>query len=546
MPTFKLDDREIPFEKGDTIIMAAWRQGIEIPHYCWHPGLSIAANCRMCLVEILPAANQRAMMLDILTWDAAKNDYVVDRKPKLQPACQISVAEGMVVKSESSAFVKDARAHVQEFLLANHPVDCPICDQAGECKLQDYWMSQSRMGKRMRDEPVHKPKAVPFGDKIVYDAERCITCTRCIRVCDELAGDHMLDLRERGNKNEVVLAPGRALEGDYQLMVEHVCPVGALTSSHFRFKARVWTLKEAPSVCTGCATGCNTWVDIDPREQRAYRLRPRDNLAVNKFWMCDDGMMTYQGQHESRVTRAAVGREGSRAKSAVDAAVTKAAESLKGVTGNHVAVVLSAQHSTEDNFVAVELAKALNGRLYLSAKPAWRGDKILRNADQNPNRSGAVAVASGAVVGTLKDLVAAVNASTVNAVIALGGHVDVDPSSLTGLGQLPLVLVSSHQTPLAAQASVLLPAATSFETDGSFVNATGKAQGFKRALQPQGDAAPGWELLARLGRAMGLDLAYTRLRDVRAALLARAPLAHPDHTPAAPASEAPAESATTA
>jgi NADH-quinone oxidoreductase subunit G len=274
MPTFKLDDREIPFEKGDTIIMAAWRQGIEIPHYCWHPGLSIAANCRMCLVEILPAANQRAMMLDILKWDAAKNDYVVDRKPKLQPACQISVAEGMVVKSETSPFVKDARAHVQEFLLANHPVDCPICDQAGECKLQDYWMSESRLGKRMRDEPVHKPKAVPFGEKIVYDGERCITCTRCIRVCDELAGDHMLDLRERGNKNEVVLAPGRALEGDYQLMVEHVCPVGALTSSHFRFKARVWTLKEAPSVCTGCATGCNTWVDIDPREQRAYRSAP--------------------------------------------------------------------------------------------------------------------------------------------------------------------------------------------------------------------------------------------------------------------------------
>jgi hypothetical protein len=211
-------------------------------------------------------------------------------------------------------------------------------------------------------------------------------------------------------------------------------------------------------------------------------------MDVNKFWMCDDGMMTY--------------------------------------------------------FVAVELAKALNGRLYLSAKPAWRGDKILRNADQNPNRSGAVAVASGAVVGTLKDLVAAVNASTVNAVIALGGHIDVDPSSLTGLGQLPLVLLSSHQTPLAAQASVLLPAATSFETDGSFVNATGKAQGFKRALKPQGDAAPGWELLARLGRSMGLDLAYTRLRRCAPRCWpAKAPSGAPDHPWPRPPTAAPAEPA---
>lgn len=539
MPTFKLDDREIPFEKGDTIIMAAWRQGIEIPHYCWHPGLSVAANCRMCLVEIAPAPGQRAMMLDILKWDSAKNDYVPDRKPKLQPACQMQAADGMVVKSDTSEFVREARAHVQEFLLANHPVDCPICDQAGECKLQDYWMSESRQAKRMRDEPVHKPKAVPFGEKIVYDAERCVMCTRCIRTCDELAGDHMLDMRERGNRNEVVLAPGRVLEGDYQLMVEHVCPVGALTSSHFRFKARVWTLKETPGVCTGCATGCNTWVDVDPREQRAYRLRPRDNLSVNKFWMCDDGMLTYQGEHEGRALHAMTGREGGRAKAAVDVAVHRAADALKAVVGSSVAVVLSAQHSTEDNLVAVELAKALGARLYLSAKGPWKGDRILRDTDQNPNRAGALAVAGGSTVGSLKDLAAAVNAGTVSAVLALGGHADLDPNTLTGLGQIPLVLIASHETPLAKWASVLLPAATPFEAEGSFVNVKGVAQGFKRALSPKGDSAPAWDLLAKLGRAMDHDVAYGRLKEVRAALMARVPTAHPDHKPA-PAPDAPA------
>jgi len=404
MPTFKLDDREIPFDKGDTIIMAAYRQGIEIPHYCWHPGLSVAANCRMCLVEIAPPPGGRAMLLDIMRWDESKKDYVVDRKPKLQPACQVQATEGMVVLSNTSKHVLDARAHVQEFLLVNHPVDCPICDQAGECKLQDYWMAHQRTGKRMRDEPVHKPKAVPFGETIVYDAERCIACTRCIRFCAEVAGDHTLDLRERGNKNEVVLSPGRTLDGDYTLMTEHVCPVGALTSSHFRFKARVWLLKETPSVCPGCATGCNMWIDVDPREQRAYRNRPRDNTSVNGYWMCDDGMMTYLREHEGRLLQARVGRDSSHADVSVESAIERAAESLKKIPRGRLVVLLSAQASSEDNFVAAELARSLGAPLYLSAKGPWRGDKILRNVDQNPNRAGALAAATGTVVSSLKDL----------------------------------------------------------------------------------------------------------------------------------------------
>jgi NADH-quinone oxidoreductase subunit G len=261
MPTFKLDGREIPFEKGYTIIRAAYRAGIDIPHYCWHPGLSVAANCRMCLVEIEPPPGQRAMMLDVLRWDAAKNDYVVAQKPKLQPACQMAAAENMQVKSDSSPEVEKARAGVQELLLLNHPVDCPICDQAGECRLQDYWLEHQGTKKRMRDEPVHKPKGVVFGPTIVYDAERCIVCTRCVRVCDELAHDPVLDERQRGNLTEIVVSPGRQLDHDYTLMTEHVCPVGALTSRDFRFKARVWFLRGARTICTGCATGCNAYLD---------------------------------------------------------------------------------------------------------------------------------------------------------------------------------------------------------------------------------------------------------------------------------------------
>ncbi|RYZ65962.1 MAG: 2Fe-2S iron-sulfur cluster binding domain-containing protein, partial [Proteobacteria bacterium] len=357
MPTFKLDGKEIPFEQGDTIIKAAYKQGIEIPHYCWHPGLSVAANCRMCLVEILPAANQRAMMLDILEWDPKANDYRSTRKPKLQPACQYAAVEGMEVNSDSSQHVVDARKAVQEFLLLNHPVDCPICDQAGECKLQDYWLDHGQYQKRMRDEPVHKPKAVSFGETIVYDAERCVMCTRCIRFMEEVAEDPVLDMRERGNLKEVIVAPNRALEGHYTFMTEHVCPVGALTTKDFRFKARVWFLRTVESICQGCATGCNSHLDFDPRYNKVQRLRPRDNEAVNKYWMCDEGMLTYHAAHEGRVTEPKIGGKPTTAALALDSA----AGILSSAPRGSVAVLLSAQHSLEDNWALAEVAKGALG-----------------------------------------------------------------------------------------------------------------------------------------------------------------------------------------
>jgi NADH dehydrogenase/NADH:ubiquinone oxidoreductase subunit G len=278
----------------------------------------------MCLVEI---KSQRPMALPILAWDEKKKDYVESTKNKLQPACQIEVRDGMEVVSKGAA-VEQAQASVQEFLLLNHPVDCPICDQAGECKLQDYWLAHQKKLKRKTTEPVHKPKAVTFGPTIVYDAERCIMCTRCVRFCDEVVGDHVLDMRERGNKNEICLSPGRTLDHDYTLMTEHVCPVGALTSKDFRFKARVWFLRSAPSVCNGCATGCNTWVDYDPRTQQVYRLRPRDNEAVNKFWMCDSGMMSYKQFHGDRVLTGRVRQDGRTVEIPRDASLDAAARVL--------------------------------------------------------------------------------------------------------------------------------------------------------------------------------------------------------------------------
>ena len=516
MPSFKLDGKEIPFEPGDTIIRAAWRQGIEIPHYCWHPGLSVAANCRMCLVEI---KSDRPMMMPIVQWDEAKQEYVPANKPKLQPACQMPAVENQEVFAQS-AEVKKAQGAVQEFLLLNHPVDCPICDQAGECKLQDYYETHQATPKRKDTEPVHKVKGERFGDTIVYDGERCVMCTRCIRFCDEVVGDHVLDMRERGNKNEITLSPGRQLDHKYTLMTEHVCPVGALTSRDFRFKARVWFLKSQPSVCSGCATGCNMSVDYDPRSNQVQRLRPRDNAAVNQYWMCDDGMMSYHRFVQNRVTfgrlRTAAGVQ---VPSEIADARAAAAKQIKSVPSDKLAVVLSAQHSNEDNLALVKLARELGvQKLYLAALGGWEGDKILRSADNNPNRAGATLVAGGALP-PLKDLLADVAAGAVEGVIALGWASAETPEELAPLASLKaMVSLSSNEGPLPSVAQVVIPVAVHAETAGTFVNEKGIAQTFKRAVFPPDGVKPAWEAIAALARELDKDLRLGSLSEVRAAL----------------------------
>ncbi len=516
MPTFKLDGKEIPFEPGDSIIRAAYRQGIEIPHYCWHPGLSVPANCRMCLVEIKPAANQRALMLDVLAWDPSINDYRPFQKPKLQPACQMMATEGQEVLADTSDHVREARKGVQEFLLLNHPVDCPICDQAGECKLQDYWLEHQKSAKRMRDEPIHKPKAVVFGPTIVYDAERCVMCTRCIRFMDEVAKDPVLDMRERGNLNEIFVAPDRQLDGHYTFMTEHVCPVGALTTKDFRFKARVWFLKSAKSVCQGCATGCNGWLDYDPRYNRAYRYRPRDNEAVNKYWMCDVGMLSYRAAHEGRVIDARVGRK----TISVESAVAEAQKRLTSAPKESIAVVLGAQHSLEDNWAMMELARLLGtSAVYLSGAADGYADDILIDKDKNSNSRGVKELAPTArQFGSLLD---DIRGGRVSQVIALGGTTPRnDPEDATALGMLgTLVVVAAHEGALTEAAHVVLPATSWAESSGTYVNRQGIRQVADRALEAHGASRPGWEYARALAKALGLDPSWSKLKDVRSFLL---------------------------
>ncbi len=525
-----LDGREIPFEKGDSIIKAAKRAGIEIPHYCWHPGLSAPANCRMCLVEVEPPAGRPKMMLDVLRLDPDSADdgaYAIVKKPKLFPACQIGCTDGMVVLSETSETVIETRKSVQELLLLNHPVDCPICDQAGECDLQDYWLAHQRSGKRMLLEPVHKPKAQPFGETIVYDAERCILCTRCIRTCEELVGDPVLSLRERGNLAEVVLSHDRQLDHAYTLMTEHVCPVGALTSKDFRFKARVWFLRSGRTVCQGCATGCNAYLDFDPRDNTPYRYRPRDNEEVNKYWMCDEGMLSYTEAYEDRLLNALVGGDDAELSDALSAA--KKQLQRHSEDPKRIGIVLSAEHPDEDNFALALIAKRYleAEQFFVSGRAEGEGDDILRDADKNPNRKGVQQVAAWLGLEepkSMADLLAALKDDKLDYVISLGSRIDIPESEAKSeLSRLKgFVAFCSHEGPLSKAAHIALPASSWAEMVGTYVNRQGIAQRTDAVLHPRGDAHPAWQLAVSLGRALGYDIDWQRRADLERAMLEHA------------------------
>jgi NADH-quinone oxidoreductase subunit G len=463
------------------------------------------------------------MMLDVLRWDAASGQYVKENKPKLVPACQQQVSPGMQVKSNSSDHVAKARAAVQEFLLLNHPVDCPICDQAGECRLQDYWLSQGPNKKRMPDEPVHKPKAVDFGPHIVYDAERCIVCTRCVRVSSELAKDPVLSVSQRGNLNEITVAPGRRLDHNYSLMTEMVCPVGALTSKEFRFKARVWFLRSVPSVCVGCATGCNSYTDYDPRDSIVHRYRPRENQEVNKYWMCDVGMLDYLRIHEGRVLEPQIAGESVPRK----VALAKAAELLKGVSGQKLAVVLGAQFSLEENAALLALGKSLGASAFFESGHApGEADGILLQADRNPNSAG-VRRLLGGEPQPISDLTARLQSGEFTHCVVLGSSLK-DPNSTEQFKQIKgvtRIVLASHEGPLVAGAQVVLPITSWAENEGTYVNSKGMAQVSEQAILPQGRCLPAFKWVAHLARALGKSVASNTLAEARA--LYEAPPAAP-------------------
>lgn len=499
--TLTIDGQEVTVPIGTNVLEAAKTIGTDISAFCYHPGLSIAACCRQCLVTINGA-------------------------PKLAPSCQMGCRDGMVVETKDARSV-DMRRQMLEFTLLNHPVDCPICDKAGECTLQSLYFDHDNKASRVDVPKVRKPKVVDLGPHIVLDAERCILCTRCIRVCDEVAGEHQLEMSQRGDHQELGTAPGAVLDNPYSINTVDVCPVGALTAKDFRFTMRAWELEMMPSVCNGCATGCN--MEIHHKSGRVWRLIPRENLDVNDYWMCDEGRFTYHELREQRL----VGPVVDGLPSSWDRALARAAETLGAALSadkGKVGVVLSPQHTNEDNYVLSRLAHDIwqVAHVYTGGKaPApERADDILRDADVNPNTAGvnAIAAAGGYTVHDATALQNDLMAGKLSALLVLGHDIELSDEALAAVRQLDALVVIAHrEAGIAAHASVALPAAMWAEVHGTITNRKGRVQRMQAAIAAAGQSLPAWEAIVRLAKACDVALDYSHPKSIFKDMVAATP-----------------------
>jgi len=487
MPRFSVDGVEYEAAEGRTLLQALDDAGVlmgevEIPHYCWHPKLSIDGSCRLCQVE-------------------------VEGVPKLQIACDTPVRDGMVVFTKNER-VREAREGVMELLLVNHPLDCPICDQAGECKLQDYAYDYGLAESRSREPRRALQKNVELGPEIVFDQERCILCRRCVRFCREVPGTGELCVTARGDRSIIETFPGTPLDNDYSMNVADICPVGALTTRDFRFKIRSWFLEEVEGICTGCAKGCNVY--LGAAHNKVYRYTPRRNDEVNETWLCDSGRLSYQriGAPDRLEQPLVRGELGVPEVSSVDAAIASAAERLRGLVARKgagvVAGIASGHASNEDLFTFARFLEALGTQNAGVTLVEGDADALLREKEQAANGAGARALG----FQDAATLVERIRSGGVDAVVCLG-HDLLDPRYLGGPEALEsldsVIVLDSHVSALERVAHVLLPARVAAEKYATFTNAAGHVQRVTPAVEPDFDAYPEGELLARLGVALGFE-----------------------------------------
>lgn len=524
MPKINVDGKEIEFKQGQSIIEAARENGIDIPHFCWHPKLSVSGNCRMCLVE-------------------------VEKMPKLVIACGTFAADGMVVHTDSDKAIS-ARNAVMEFFLINHPLDCPICDEAGECKLQDYAYQHGVGESRFVEEKVHKDKRVELGPNVMFDAERCISCSRCIRFSDEIAKDPQLTFVKRGDKVTITTYPGKQFDNPYSMNVVDICPVGALTNRDFRFKARVWDMSRTNSICNGCARGCN--IEVWVRNNEVLRLVPRYNEEVNSYWMCDHGRLnTFKFVNDKdRVDGPQLRIEGNLIKVGWDEAYAEAASRLKVFGKDEVALIGSAYATVEDNFIAAKFAKSVLGTGHLDfvrhINPAF-GDKILRDEDVTPNTKGAelAGVVPSKNGFDFSGIIKSIREGKIKALYILEDDIINDNPELENVfAKLDLLMIhATNFNKTSSIADIVFPATTYAEKNGTFINFQGRAQRLRpaiatldidRALEgmalsrldkfgtqfdrwAQGkhyDARPSWKIITGLASAMGHKLKYNMAEDI--------------------------------
>jgi NADH-quinone oxidoreductase subunit G len=468
--TITLNGLTATVPKSLRIIEAAEQLGIGIAHYCYHPGLSAPAMCRMCLVEVQGA-------------------------PKLAPACVTSVAEGQVIYTES-ARAREARQGTLEFYLMNHPLDCPICDKSGECKLQDYTHAEGRKHGR-GIEPKRVLGQDDFGGDILYDGDRCIMCTRCVRFMREVAQDDRLCVVQRGHRSVIDTFFDHGVEGSmWAGNIVDICPVGALLSKDFLHKARVWDLDSAPSICPSCSQGCN--IRIDTRDNLVMRLRPRPNPDVNSYWMCDYGRHNYEWLNRTTRVEAPLWRNESGQLMATtwQNAIVALVERLRRVNGGGVTIIGSPFHSNEDNGLLARLGTVLGGGELVFRAAAAADEVVCPGFPRLARRRDLAANVRGLEVCGFRRIDGPFPRGG-SIVIALGDELAPEPADFAMTADL-FVAIATGTSAAARGADFVLPATTFAEMEGTFTNYEGRVQRFWPALQPPPLARPAWQILGVL------------------------------------------------
>jgi len=487
MPELTINGKKHPFKPGQSILQAALDQDVEIPHYCYHPGLSVVANCRICLGEVW-APNPRSGKLEPF--------------PKLVPTCQQAATEGMVVYTDSPKAVANQKA-VMEFLLINHPVDCPVCDQAGECHLQDYSYQYGRGQSRFTEAKNKQPKK-DVGPHVLLYSDRCIMCTRCVRFTREVTGTNELMVDGRGSTEQIDVFPGMALDNELSGNVVDLCPVGALLDKDFLFQQRVWFLKKTASIDGITASGDN--ISVEHNDGKVYRVKPRANDAVNKWWITDEVRYGWKFVHsDARLTMPAVkGRDALDPLKPIEAwqtaiaAVDSAMVSLRTVAKKHLALLVSPMLSCEDAFHLARYALSVDPDALLAVGPVpvngqdktFPGGFTIR-AEKAPNARGVrrvlEALAGGKPVANAQGFEQALASGQYGAAIVTGNYPSnwVTPSMVSALkGAGTIVAIDTLPNAVTAMATVVLPGAVWVEKAGSFENATNRLQGFEQAIEP--------------------------------------------------------------
>jgi NADH-quinone oxidoreductase subunit G len=510
--TINIDGQEIDVPKGINIIEAVKLagKGKEVPHYCYHPKLSIAGNCRMCMVEMgMP-------MRDRSTGEAVLDENGVQKigwMPKPTIACATNASPGMHIRTNSE-IVKESRNGVTELLLINHPLDCPICDQAGECRLQEFSAEHGRGYSRFIEQKNVKPKRTKLGARVTLDDERCILCSRCVRFSKEVAGEDVLGFVDRGTYSTLTCYPGKGLEHNYSLNTVDICPVGALTSTDFRFKMRVWFLKRTNSICTESSIGANT--EIWSREGKIYRITPRRNDAVNDTWMTDSGRELFKAsESDDRLIHYTI--EGVHK---TDAETAQATVDL--LKAGSVALIGSASSSVEEQFYYRVMADRCGAAVTLVGRTG-EGDGILLSEDRSPNLRGALL---NGLIKTLPEadlttLVAAIKSGAVKTLVVVNEDVTKLGLSSELLAKVKLVYFGTHANAVSQVANVVCPSLMVYEKDGSFVNQSFRLQKFKAAVPGphgiQSDINVLEKIVASLGdekpSALTIDLVWQRIAE---------------------------------